>query len=306
MSATVELPADWAERVRATLLGCGEPELAAAPARLLGAGMDSVAVLAGDHVLRMPRGPEGAATLRREAAVLPELAETLPLPVPRFRHLPPNPLGPGQCCVYRAVPGDSLGEEEWHARGLISAPDPARQVGEFLAAVHAFPAERAAELGLDVWDLRGEFGADLESVRAEVLPLLTPGEADALLRAWEEYLADDGNFAYSPTLIHADVSLDHLLVTGSAISGVIDFGDIALADPAYDLCYLWPEAGPDFVARVCAAAGMPLDDRLIRKLRFWTCSDPAFDVLHGREHGMDAFTAESLATLRAALRACAG
>lgn len=301
MSASVVLPADWGARVAAVLTACGESEAAAAPIRLLGAGMDSTAVLAGDLVLRMPRAAAGAATLERERAVLPVLADALPLPVPRFRHLPPNPLGPGVCCVYRAVPGDSLDDEQWHERGLLAAPAPARQVGEFLAALHAFPVERAAALGLEVWDLRAEFAADLAGIRASVLPLLDRAEAALLLRLWEEYLADDANFAYRPTVIHADVSLDHLLVTGAEISGVIDFGDIAISDPAYDLCYLWTDAGPDFVGRVCAAAGIPLDDRLIRKLRFWSCSDPAFDVLHGLENGMDDFTVEHLGYLRAAL-----
>ncbi|RJO73480.1 hypothetical protein D5S18_19895 [Nocardia panacis] len=306
MSASVELPVDWDVSVRAALAESPRPELADGSLQPLGAGMDSVALLlehAGvGHVLRLPQSLDGADGIAREARLLPELALRLPLPIPGFLFTAPNPLGPGRFCVYPAVPGDSLSVAEWERRGIARTPDAVRVLAELIDALHGFPVDRARELGIETADPRGDFAEDLDAVRAEVIPLLPAPEARALLAAWEGYLADDANFAYRPTLLHSDISLDHLLVTDTRITGLIDFGDTEIGDPAYDLAYLYPEAGPAFVRRVQQARGADLDPGLERKLRFWACADPARDVLHGIENDLPDFGAERLAVLTDTIR----
>ncbi|MFI6514505.1 phosphotransferase [Spirillospora sp. NPDC050679] len=299
----MDLPDDWADRVRAAL-AAARPDLAGARLSPLGAGMDSVALLAeapsGAYVLRLPKEEDGAAGIEREARLLPELS--LDLPVPRFAFTAPNPLGPGRFCCYPVVPGESLAPEEWAARGLLEADAPPRQIAAVVEAIHAFPVERARALGVLDWDMRTDYTEGLAEARAHVAPLLPPDEASVLLTVWEEHLADDANFAYEPTLLHADLSLDHLLVTGDRISGLIDFGDIEIADPDYDLCYLWAEAGPAFVRRVQEHRGRALTPRQEAKLRFWALAELALDVAHGIENDLPAVRDDSLAELRDLLR----
>lgn len=286
-------------------LGGVLPGLRDAPLRPLGAGLDNVTVLLdGSIVLRLPKNDDGAESIEREARLLPELV--LDLPIPRFLFTAPNPLGPGSFCGYALVPGKVLSPGQWHARGLLDLPGPVEQVARTLDAVHAFPVEKAGKLGMPTWDLRDDFAADLSSIREEVLPKLTPGEGRALLDAWEGYLEDDANFAYRPTLTHGDVSLDHLLVTGDEITGLIDFGDAEIGDPDYDLSYLWAEAGSGFVRRVQARRGLPFTGLLARKLGFWSLADPALDVLFGLREGEPELVDDALGTLRARLAAEAG
>ncbi|MEU8798150.1 aminoglycoside phosphotransferase family protein [Spirillospora sp. NPDC048819] len=289
MTRNVVLPEAWEPRVRAALADV-RPDLAGCPLRHLGAGYESVALLLEaereTYVLRFPRGEDGAAGIACEARLLPELGGTLGVPIPSFAFTAPNPLGPGVFCCYPLVPGESLDEEEWHARGLLDEPGPVRQIADLLEAIHAFPVERARELGVPEADLRADFTGDLRLVRAEVAPLLPPDVARLLIAAYERHLADDGDFDGRPALIHADFSLDHLLVTGTRITGLIDFGDVRIGDPDYDLCYLWPETNRRFVRRLQEHRGRPFDARLEAKLRFWELADPVSDVLHGIEHGM--------------------
>lgn len=301
MSGHIELPDGALDKVVAALRASSHPELAAGELSLLGAGMDSLALRL-DHdgetyVLRCPFGPDGAEGIAREAAVLPELAATLTLPIPRFLLTAPNPLGPGQFCLYPAVPGESLSEAEWLRRGLPDSAVIVGQIAEFLTQSHAFPVSRAEQLGVEIRDMRTDFTEDLDLVRDRVLPLLAPASARELERSWTNYLGDDRNFDYRPTLTHADISPDHLLVTGDRISGVIDFGDLTIGDPDYDLVYLWTDLGPDFVAKVRRHRGLPLDDRLSAKLGFWAKADMTIDVLHGLENAMPEFTEQSLQNL---------
>ncbi|WP_169814731.1 phosphotransferase family protein [Nocardia crassostreae] len=293
MTAHSELAGDWAEKVGGMLAGSVRPELARGTVRVLGEGMESVAVLVtseeGEFVVRMPKGVDGAEGIAQEARLLPELGERVSVVIPRFAFLAANPIGPGECCVYPAVPGDSVGEDVWRARGLLERGETARVIAGFIGEVQGFPVERARELGVLERDMRAEYGEDLERIRAEVIPLLPRAEGRELLARWEGYLGEDENFAYAPTLIHADISLDHVLLSGDRISGVIDFGDAQIGDPDYDLCYLWPEAGAEFVRRVRECRGLELDARLAAKLDFWASSDSAIDVLHAIDHAMPEF-----------------
>ncbi|WP_169807940.1 phosphotransferase [Actinomadura hibisca] len=299
----MDLPDDWDDRVR-TVLATVSPDLVDARLSPLGAGLDSVALLAetpsGAYVLRLPKEEDGAEGIEREARLLPELS--LDLAVPRFAFTAPNPLGPGRFCCYPVVPGESLTPDEWAARGLLEADAPPRQIAAAVEAIHAFPVERARALGVLDRDLRADYADGLAETRAEVAPLLPPDEASALLTAWADYLADDANFTYEPTFTHADLSLDHLLVTGDRISGLIDFGDIEIGDPDYDLCYLWAEAGPAFVRRVQKHRGRALTPRQEAKLRFWALAELALDVAHGIENDLPTLRDDSLAELRALLR----
>jgi aminoglycoside 2''-phosphotransferase len=266
------------ERVRAVVVEA-LPELAEASLEPLGEGFDSVAWLVGGrYVLRFPRHAEAAERIAREAPLLAELGRSLPVASPRVSLMAANPFGPGSCYGHPLVPGESLQPEEWLARELR---EPERRVAAILDAIHAFPVERARELKVGEWDLRADYAEAFQGVRDEVAGRLTSQEAHVLLSRWEAYLGDDANFAYRPTLLHADFSLDHLLVDDTEITGLIDFGDSMIGDPDYDLCYLWDEAGPGFVRRVVEHRGDTLTPVQMAKLDFWAMAELANDVRLG-------------------------
>lgn len=292
---------DWEALVRPAVAGA-LPDLRDAPLRRLGAGLENVALLLDEvWVLRFPQNEEAAESVLRESRLLPELDPTLPIEIPRFSFMAPNPLGLGVFCGYRLVPGESLSPREWRVRGLTRGPGVVRQIAEVLDALHAFPVERARDLKVPEWDLRGDFTDGLDQLRAEVVPLLTDREAATLLDAWARYLAEDRNFAYSPTFTHADVCVEHLLVGGDEISGLIDFGDAEIGDPDYDLSYLWAQAGPEFVRRVQEQRGRALTETQAAKLGFWALADPANALLHAIETDLPSLREAMLTTLRARL-----
>ncbi len=306
MSASVTLPAGWEHEVREAVAAV-RPDLRAGSLRLLGAGLESVALLLRSEdtglVLRLPQTSDGADGIEVEAQLLPWLADQLPVAVPRFLFTARNPLGPGRFCAYPLVPGESLSADQWRTRGLLTAPAPAHQVADIIDAIHAFPVDQARVCGVPEWDLCQDFADDLVRIRAEVVPLLPSDAARTLLAAWDHYLDDGANFDYVPTLTHSDVALDHLLVADSEISGLIDFGDVAISDPDYDLCFLWSQAGRAFVQRIQEHRGEPMSTRLVSKLRFWALADPANDVLHGIDNGMPDFRDRSVRLLHDRLSA---
>ena len=210
------------------------PHLAGQPIEPLGDGWAFWAYRAGDRVLRFPKDPEFTATLAVEAAVVRELAPTLPLPVSAIEVHKGGPNGL-PFTSHRLVPGVSVKD----LPGPL-APNAGTVLGRFLRAMHSFPLDRAVALGLQSVspdDHRRGLQRSLdEEIRRKVFPLVTPAAAAHVTATFEAFMANAANFAWQPVLSHQDIDDWNTLAdpeTGE-LSGVVDWGDIAIGDPARD------------------------------------------------------------------------
>ncbi|MHC4947835.1 MAG: phosphotransferase [Planctomycetota bacterium] len=275
------------------------PGLAPARVEPLAEGWDNTAVLVnGRYVFRFPRRALGAACLEAEIRVMPPIAARLPLPVtaPAFLGRPHGgfpwafagyPYLPG-----RPVPAADLDDER---RAAAAAP-----LGRFLAALHAIGADEATALG-----------ADRDAVRKLDPARRIPRTHEHLGRMRRLGLVDDtapwepiveAAAALRPprdaALCHGDLDARHVLVDDDGVpTGIIDWGDVHLGDPATDLALGWGMLPPAARAAFRAAYG-PIDDDTWRLARFRALNVATVTAVHGRETGDDALVRESLVTLR--------
>ena len=234
----------------------------------------------GELLFRFPKRPECAETLRKEARLLTKLAGRLSIAVPRPEYVSEGCEDfPLPFFGYRTLPGDPLDKVtlDEQTRELI-----AQQLGRFLSELHGFPAERAAELGVPSYSAEGwraYYRQLREQVRREVLPLLARSERRAVDAFWRRFLDDERHFRFEPVLLHGDLSPEHILVDleRTAITGVIDFGDAVVGDPAGDFGGFTAA----FRQAVLGAYDLPVDDSLLdRAADYWKIS-PFHEVLHG-------------------------
>lgn len=191
-----------------------------------------------DLLFRFPLREDCAAPLRIEARLLAELAEHLSTPIPRPEYISDGVEAlPLPFFAYRkldGVPLEQAGASDDERREI------AAQVGRFLRELHSFPTERAAALGVPVYSAES-WRAFYEEFRAQCDrrfgPLLTKHEGERVADFWAAFLDDDRNFSFAPALVHADLGPDHILVSTETgkVSGVIDFGDARVGDPAIDI-----------------------------------------------------------------------
>jgi aminoglycoside phosphotransferase (APT) family kinase protein len=156
--------------------------------------------------------------------------------VPRFEVIGRPAFGyPHPFVGYRRLPGRpamDVGET------LLDVRSGGERLGVFLAALHGFPPHEARRLGVEedapdqAYDDETSDGAS--SLLAAVAPVL-PAEVVARARG---LLAATPPPARELALVHTDFFPEHLLVDAGAPSGVIDWGDVALGDPAVDLAGL--------------------------------------------------------------------
>jgi aminoglycoside phosphotransferase (APT) family kinase protein len=247
-------------------------------------GWDMTARLVDDRwVDRSPRRPEVEPQARREAAFLPWLAPQLPLPVPVPHVVSQDPLVlrhaylPGAPC-----PGTSA------AHG--------RAVGEFLRVLHAVdPVAAVAHGALDSGTSYAQAQRIRDRMATDVLPRL-PGPLQAAGTALLERLTTPPP---EPRPVHGDLGPSHLRVVGERVTGVIDWGDSGVGDPAIDLAWTVHGAAPPFAEAVVAEYRPTAD--LLRRSADYHLVGPWHEVLFGLDTGQDAYVAGGLAGVVARL-----
>ena len=65
------------------------------------------------------------------------------------------------------------------------------------------------------------------------------------------------------------------------VTGIIDFGDVTIGDPDYELQWLYADYGERFLQTYLAVNPHPCPDRLRRKLRFFDRASTLDDALIG-------------------------
>ena len=239
-------------------------------------GWDSHAEVVEDHWLdRTARRPEVAGLLEVEARLMPRLAPRLPLTVPvpvrldtdppRFRHV--------------LVPGSPVDRDRLGA-------DDGRRVGEFLRALHDVPESTWAGSGIGT---DAERVPALEQMAGQVVPLLPADLRDEGRALLERCRAASRH----RVLRHGDLGPEHLLAVDGRVSGVIDWTDVALGDPALDLAWTVNRT-PAAFSDALVAAYRPTREELARG-RDWNLLGPWWEVRHGLTGGGREYVASGLA-----------
>jgi aminoglycoside phosphotransferase (APT) family kinase protein len=171
---------------------------------------------------------------------------------------------------YRRLPGEPL---DSCSPEILEALWWRQPLATFLAALHAFPLSTAQQLGARplvllpvattqhaVLATKTTTISNLSQIRqawkqaltdlyqvsqVEIFPNLDAKSQATITAQFEDFLNNAANFQFQPSLLHGDFSSEHVLLSlgnqlpsplnNPYVSGIIDFGELGLGDPAYDL-----------------------------------------------------------------------
>jgi aminoglycoside phosphotransferase (APT) family kinase protein len=272
-----EIPIDTA-LVR-DLVSRAMPGRAGLPVRRLDAsGSTNALFRLGDNFLvRLPRQPGGSATIDKEARWLPALKPWLAVSVPEVVAVFEPDCGyPERWSVVRWIDG---------AHPEVVTPetpaDPRREdlAADLAGVVQALslaevPVEAAGEPDLHWY--RGEPLATMDAVtRRNIERCRALGDfefdLDAAERLWDEAMALPGTTDRpAPRWYHGDLAAENLLVHDGRLAAVLDFGGLAIGDPAVDLAVAWEVLDPP--ARDVFRGKLGVDDATWLRGRAWALS----------------------------------
>lgn len=221
----------------ARLLGEQFPELMPVSVVHIGDGWDNSAfAVNGAFVFRFPRRAVAVDGLVREGLVLAALSEILPLPIPVPRYIgQPSARFPFPFMGYPRIPGRTACTARFsdEQRALLVRP-----LANFLKQLHEIPLSLAESL-----DITGDvFGRlDMGKRLPVLLERLTAAEVKGLLYDTDELARFAERIALERDkpflrLVHGDLYARHVLVDAEGeVTGIIDWGDVHIGDPAIDL-----------------------------------------------------------------------
>lgn len=190
----------------------------------------------GDRLLlRMPTAAGYAPQILKEAAWLPFLKNHLSITIPGPLHLgKPTKDYPWHWSISIFIPGKSLNKLTLSAH---QKSDLASDLAHFLKALHKAPTS-GAPLGGSHNYYRGCGLAVYDTELKQALLALTHVcDTSRILTIWEKAL--QSTWQKPPVWVHGDLSPGNLLLLDGKLNAVIDFGCMAIGDPACDLVMAW-------------------------------------------------------------------
>jgi aminoglycoside phosphotransferase (APT) family kinase protein len=241
----------------------------------LGEGSDNVAYeVNGDLVVRASKEADPhrrSESTRREAELLAAVAgfSTLPVPQPVFTDAEAGVL------AYFKLPGLPLMDQP------VEEPERlAPTLGEFVGHLHRAPPgviERLVER--DFYPLAA-WCEDAERDYRQIVEQVPAAER----RLIEDFLGRTPPAEpLSAAFCHNDLGAEHVLVDAgaSAVTGVIDWADAAIADPARDLGLIYRDLGPEVLDLALAHYGGRFDDADRERAAFYARCQLLEDIAYG-------------------------
>lgn len=228
-------------------------------------GTDNNIFRLGAHIcLRLPRRPDAIAQVAREQEFLPRF-NNLPLQVPQPLALgkPTNAYtSPWTICNW-------IDGQEAHLDNIDNVNDMAQQLAQFLTALHQVNIDGAPLASEDT----GNRGVDLSlkhlGTSKAINGVSNEYDAKILTKIWQQ-ARDQPKWQSAPVWLHGDIKPDNLIAKNGQLAAVIDFGLMAVGDPAVDLMLAWSVLPP--TARAIFKAILQTDENTWARGRGWALS----------------------------------
>jgi aminoglycoside 2''-phosphotransferase len=209
--------------------------------RRVEAGWEYLVLLVnGKFVFRVPRSQGRRSRLEKEVALVRSLSKRITTPVPKYEYVDRKG-GPPSFAGYQRLGGLPCTARNYRSSWTDGL---AHGLGTFLFELHnlRLPLRVAAEVKAytpKAWAAR--FLRVHEDARKFAYPLLSQSDRDDAEGIWAELHSALEAADFAPSLIHGDLMGGNILYDPVAwrLSGVIDWSDAMISDPAYDFAGLF-------------------------------------------------------------------
>lgn len=251
--------------------------------RQLGEGWMSRAYLINHEVVfRFPKEKDGAIDTEKEIKALPNLKKHISLNIPEFIYCGKQD-NSYPFVGYRLLPGEPMDEQLFCSLPSETKNKIAHQIAEFMDQISSFSVEQAKNLNIPEKNFYQYYLETFNEVKEKAFTKINQDMQTYISFRFETYLENKDHFRYSPKLLHADLSMDHLLFDQERqeLTGIIDFGDMKIGDPDYEYLYLLEECGEVFTKKVMELRVEENVQDKYEKLSFFLTADNVVLLLEG-------------------------
>ena len=230
-------------------------------------------------MFRFPRNEIAEKALQIEKGFLASFKTISPLPVPDHQYSGDDFVG------YPKINGTLLDLELFQSLSKETLAGIAQKIGQFHSAIHAFPVDEAKHMGVtEGWS--GYHQQAINRFRDEIAPILSASARQNALACMEQMMSE----IFEPRVIHGDFALeDHVFFDEEKqlLSGVIDFADVTINDPAHDFQNIVEYGGDAFFQSVMEHYKIKDDPTLLRRTKLRIEARPLFEAAYSLMFGFD-------------------
>ncbi len=140
-----------------------------------------------------------------------------------------TPVAGTRAIVYDFLPGTAMSLASIQAGDGLAA-----SIGRAIAAIHSLPTSFVVDAGLRVIRPLDALAESVSVMERSAATGLVPA---ALLARWEHATEDAALWQFATTVINGALSADSMLHDGDRVTGIVDWYELGVGDPARDL--LW-------------------------------------------------------------------
>ncbi len=159
-------------------------------------------------------------------------------------------------------------------------------LAHFLNSLRAAPAQGGPEAGQHNFYRGGDLRIYDQELRHCLNQLGSDVDAQRILPVWDQ--ACHSSCTAPPVWLHGDMAAGNLLISGGQLSAVIDFGNMAIGDPACDLTIAWTLF--DTPARMQFQDAISIDQDTWARAKGWGLWKAALELCKGDLNQHDIIT----------------
>lgn len=228
--------------------------------------------LGGEMLIRMPTDEVYALKVPKEQELLPKLAQHLSVSIPTPIEIgTPSQDYPYPFSIYKWLPGISINFLMLNTEEMAQL---AFDLATFLKELQAITAVNGPGPGQHNWWRGDHVSIYDQGAREQIAKLAGIIDANKAISLWE--LACVTQWNKPPVWVHGDFAIGNILMLESKLSAVIDFGGIAVGDPACDLVIAWTYLSGE--ARDIFINEMDLDEDTWLRARAWALWKATYEL----------------------------
>ena len=211
-----------------------------------------------------------------ERDFLPKFAKVSPVNIPSLI------ISGDDYIAYRKIAGDRFSPQNFLLFSNTQKAKLFELLGQFLTCLHNFPFTHrylsAAPYG------RSDFWNDLWLPVRDNLSEQTRNKAECFFNhAFQQINA----IPFEKTLTHSDLGTNNILVNYDRyhLAGIIDFGDISIADPAVDFAGFYRNFGRQFVEELLKYYQRPIESNFWARIEYESKRKMFFVIYFALNHG---------------------
>ena len=198
----------------------------------MGEGLESEAFLINNaYIFKHSKHSEAFKSMEKEVQVLNYLDGKIGIDIPKIEFYSPQYHISG----YKLVEGEILTPELFNSFTKIEQDNLAKDIARFCKEMHSLKLPDIKDLEINVLE---DYKNDYEYLQENIYSLLSIESQNYLDNLYKSILNNENMTNYKKVLCHNDLSCNHILVKDNKLSGIIDFGDVAITDADKDFVYL--------------------------------------------------------------------